>query len=527
MKKLSTLMFAFILASTFIAFKQNNDSPLPPTVKTEDGLVSGVKSSAGDVMAFKGIPFAAPPIGNFRWKAPQPAIHWEGVRKCDAFGPSPMQPAPKPFFVWTNEFLIPEAPISEDCLYLNVWTKTASTHKKPVLVWIYGGGFGTGGAGVPIYDGEAMARKDVVFVSFNYRVGVFGFFAHPELSKESLIHSSGNYGLMDQIAALKWVKKNIAAFGGDPDNVTIAGQSAGSMSVNCLVASPKAKGLFQQAIAESGSMMISNENKKMIDLNTAEAQGVVAAKGAEVTSLQDLRALSSQQLLEKVKGQFGPIADVYNILPEPVYRIFAEKKENKVSVIVGWNADEGIVINLKNKEDYIKQLRTDYGARASDVLKYYPAGTDEEAANSQVQLNRDVTFALSGYQWAKLQSSRKDKPVYVYNFSRRPPAEGEYIKYKSFHTAEVAYALDDLKFLDRPWQPVDHQLSKTMSDYWVNFARNGDPNAKGLPQWPQFNEKTNQVIVLGDKVTAQTILDKERLDFMLKLLNRTLEEMKQ
>jgi para-nitrobenzyl esterase len=524
MKKLSTLLFSLLLVVALFAFKQNND--LPDVVKTEEGLVSGVKNTTGDIIAFKGIPFAAPPVGALRWKAPQPAAHWEGVRKCDAFGPSPMQAEPKPFFVWTKEFLIPAQPISEDCLYLNVWTKTDNTSKKPVFVWIYGGGFSSGGAGVPIYDGEAMAGKGVVFVSINYRVGVFGFFAHPELSKESLIHSSGNYGLMDQIAALKWIRKNIAAFGGDPENVTIAGQSAGSMSVNCLVASPKAKGLFQKAIAESGSMMISNENKKMMDLNAAEAQGEAAAKVAETTSLQDLRALSSQQLLEKVKGQFGPIADVYNVLPEPVYQIFAEKKENKVPVIVGWNADEGIVFGIKNKADYIKQLRIDYGTRAADVLKYYPAGTDEEAANSQVQLSRDVTFALSGYQWAKLQSSRKDKPVYVYNFTRRPPAEGDYVKYKSFHTAEVAYALDDLKFLDRPLQPVDQQLSKTMADYWVNFAKNGNPNADGLPQWPQFNEQTNQVIVLGDTVTAQTILNKQRLDFMLKLLNRTLEEMK-
>ncbi|OKS84888.1 Putative inactive carboxylesterase 4 [Mucilaginibacter polytrichastri] len=497
-----------------LAFKQNND--LPDAVKTEAGMVSGIKSSAGDVTSFKGIPFAAPPVGALRWKAPQPAAHWDGVKKCDAFGPSPMQAEPKPFFVWTKEFLIPAEPISEDCLYLNVWTKTINTNKKPVFVWIYGGGFSSGGAGVPIYDGEAMARKDIVFVSINYRVGVFGFFAHPELSKESLLHSSGNYELMDQIAALKWVKKNIAAFGGDPENVTIAGQSAGAMSVNCLVASPKAKGLFQKAIAESGSMMIANASRQMMDLNTAEAQGIKAAQAAEVNSLQDLRAMSSKELLEKVKGHFAPIADGYNVLPEPVYQLYTENKQNNVPLLTGWNADEGIVPDIKNKDTYIKQIRAEYGTHAADILKYYPAGTDAEAAQSQVNLNRDITFAISGYQWAKLQSSRKSKPVYVYNFTRRPPAEGEYVKYKSFHTAEVAYALDDLKFLNRPWQPADRQLAKNMSAYWINFMRTGNPNGSGLPQWPQFNEQSNQVIVLGDKTSAHTLLDKQRLDFMLK-----------
>ncbi|MDP9047401.1 MAG: carboxylesterase family protein, partial [Bacteroidota bacterium] len=235
----------------------------------EGGQVSGIKSKLSDVVSFKGIPFVAPPVGEFRWKAPQPVIPWKGVKNCDAFGPSPMQAKPVPFMVYTKEFLIPEQPISEDCLYLNVWTRPRTASKKPVFVWIYGGGFSSGGTAVPIYDGEAMAKRGIIFVSVNYRVGIFGFMAHPGLTKESPDNSSGNYGLLDQIAALRWVKKNISAFGGDPNNVTIAGQSAGSMSVNCLVASPVAKGLFNKAIAESGSTMVANPFVKANDLQSA------------------------------------------------------------------------------------------------------------------------------------------------------------------------------------------------------------------------------------------------------------------
>ncbi|GAB3529593.1 hypothetical protein GCM10027443_09200 [Pontibacter brevis] len=218
--------------------------PVPGVITTQAGKVSGVRNLSGDVVSFRGIPFAAPPVGDLRWKAPQPVKPWAGVRKADAFGPSPMQAEPAPFSMWSEEFLIPKEPISEDCLYLNVWTGARSgKEKRPVLVWIYGGGFNSGGSAVPIYDGEAMAQKGIVFVSTNYRVGPFGFFAHPELTKESGKGASGNYGLMDQIAALQWVQQNIAAFGGDPANVTIAGQSAGAMSVHALVASPLAKGL--------------------------------------------------------------------------------------------------------------------------------------------------------------------------------------------------------------------------------------------------------------------------------------------
>src|SRR5579863_6920032 len=263
MKKQTRILLDVLLLSTpvflYSFITKSNIAPALSEAKTDAGMVSGIKNSTGDVTAFKGIPFAAPPVGDLRWKAPQPVQHWDGIKKCDSFGPSPMQLKPFPFIVYTSEFLIPENPIGEDCLYLNVWTGAKSkAEKRPVFVWIYGGGFSSGGSACPIYDGEALAKKGIIFVSINYRVGVFGFFAHPELTKESPDKASGNYGLLDQIAALKWVKKNIAAFGGDPDKVTIAGQSAGSMSVNALVASPLTKGLFKRAIAESGSFLVKN-----------------------------------------------------------------------------------------------------------------------------------------------------------------------------------------------------------------------------------------------------------------------------
>ncbi|MGZ3873669.1 MAG: carboxylesterase family protein, partial [Mucilaginibacter sp.] len=262
MRKIYPLVvFVFLAGASVLIYSfriKETNRKLPEVIQVEGGLISGLKNTSGDVVSFKGIPFAAPPTGPLRWKGPQPVIPWKDEKKCVAFGPSPMQPKPVPFGVYTTEFLIPDQPISEDCLYLNVWAKAVQSSKRPVFVWIYGGGFASGGAAVPIYDGEAMAKKGIIFVSINYRVGVFGFLAHPELTRESPQKASGNYALLDQIAALRWVRRNIAGFGGDPDNVTIAGQSAGSMSVNCLVASPAAKGLFNKAIAESGSMMVAN-----------------------------------------------------------------------------------------------------------------------------------------------------------------------------------------------------------------------------------------------------------------------------
>lgn len=496
-----------LVLSSFI--KQHPTSAFEK-VKVEGGLVSGFTNADGDIHIFKGIPFAAPPVGSLRWKAPQPVQPWSGIKICNKFSASPMQASPVPFSMWTEEFLIPKEPISEDCLYLNVWSGASSPkEKRPVLVWIYGGGFGSGGSACPIYDGEAMAKKGIVFVSFNYRVGIFGFFAHPELTKESGNNASGNYGIMDQIAALKWVQKNIAAFGGDPDNVTIAGQSAGSMSVNCLVASPLAKNLFNKAIAESGASFTNNN----ASLQKAEEDGVRLMKTAKATSIADMRSMPAADLMKNAQGLRGPNIDGY-VLPDAIVNIFREGKENKVSLLTGWNQDEGLMFGpIKKADDFKQDAEKNYGADAQTFLQYYPASTDAEAAKSQLDLSRDQIFGAQNYTWANMASNHGSK-VYVYRFTRKVPATGEYVKYGAFHTGEVPYAYDNLKFVNRPWLDVDHDLAKTMSGLFANFVKTGNPNGDGLPKWDAYNIADKKIMVFDVKSEEKTIPDAATLDFL-------------
>jgi para-nitrobenzyl esterase len=505
----TAMLAASVISYSFIV----NIASFLAVVPTEAGLVSGVKTD--DIMAYRGIPFAAPPIGDLRWKAPQPVKHWDGVRKCVSFSASPMQSKPVPFMVYTSEFLIPESPISEDCLYLNVWTGAKTkTDKLPVFVWIYGGGFTSGGSACAIYDGEAMAKKGIIFVSINYRVGAFGFLAHPELTKEANGKASGNYALLDQIAALKWVKRNIAAFGGDPNNVTVGGQSAGSMSVNCLVASSLTKGLFNRAIAESGSMVVNNQLLPATTLHAAEENGTKLAEKAGAKTLAEMRALPAEEVLKKFQGRFAPIVDGY-VLTRSVPDIFASNKQNHVALITGWNDDEFGGQN-KNKEDFKRWAQTQYGADAATFLKYFPAGTDEQAKESQDKLARDQIFAVAGFKWGALQSKYANSPVYLYNFDRKVPAEGDMKKYGAFHTAEVPYMLDNLKFLNnRPFEPVDRELARAMSGYWVNFIKTGNPNGAGLPEWPKYNTISYKIKSFNAKSATETLPDKDGLAFLL------------
>lgn len=492
----------------------------PGIVKTNAGLISGTTNKDGDIHIFKGIPFAAPPVGALRWKAPQPVQSWRGIKKCDEFSASPMQSKPVPFSMWTEEFLIPKEPISEDCLYLNIWTgATSAKEKRAVIVWIYGGGFASGGSAVPIYDGEAMAKKGVVFISINYRVGIFGFFAYPELTKESGNNASGNYGLMDQIAALQWVQKNIKAFGGDPKNVTIAGQSAGSMSVNCLVASPLAKNLFQKAIAESGASFVSG-GIGTTTLQQAEREGLKIAQSLSASSIYELRDKPAEELLQKAQSLRGPIIDGY-VLPDAPANIFIAGKENNVDLLTGWNEDEGLLFSpIKNAENFRKEAAQQYGADAQKFLQFYPASNDSEAAASQLKLSRDMIFGVQNYTWANVQSDQGKSKVYVYRFVRKLPATGEYVKYGAFHTGEVPYAYDNLKFVNRPWEAIDRQLANTMSSYWVYFIKTGDPNGKGLPGWSQYNTNTNMVMILGEKPETKKLPSKDALDFLCKKMTR-------
>lgn len=470
----------------------------PPAVQVTGGLVAGSLVEGTEIQVFKGIPFAAPPTGHNRWRAPQPVIPWTGVRNCTAFGPSPMQSKPVPFMYWSKEFLIPEQPISEDCLYLNVWTGAKDkAEKRPVLVYIYGGGFRSGGSGCAIYDGTAMAEKGIIFVSINYRVGCFGFFAHPELTGESGYGASGNYALLDMIAALKWVNENIEAFGGDPDQVTIAGQSAGSYGVNFLTASPLAKGLFSKAIGESGANFYSNALRGNSELKNAENAGLEYGRTMQATDLAALRELPAEKILATYHGISWPIADDY-VLPGTIMGIYQASKENDFALLAGWNANDIVMGPPVKQADFHASMEKRFGDEVHQLWELYPDRNQEESDAAQKAINRDESFGVQVYTWAKLHSAN-GKPVFLYNFNHRLPAYDPSTDFGAFHSGEIVYAYDNLKTLDRPWQANDHQIAAMMSSYWVNFVRTGNPNGEGLPKWPAFDAVGTQTMVIDNE----------------------------
>jgi para-nitrobenzyl esterase len=530
MKRLSILSISSFFL-TFAACRSHKRSVKKQKpvhlVHTENGMVSGIPTKTAGVEVFKGIPYAAAPVGDLRWRAPQPHKKWDKVLNADHFCANCMQatqaqqmdpPHINRKSVWTKPFLIPKSPMNENCLYLNIWTAAkSSSEKRPVIVWIHGGAFQNGSGSVPVYNGRAMAKKGVVFVTINYRLGVMGFLALPQLTKESGHNTSGNYGLLDQIAALKWVKKNIAAFGGDPDNVTVDGQSAGAFSINYLVASPWAKGLFQRAIGESGGNMISDPMKTTISLQQAEYKGEQLLNKLHVSSLEQLRKLPADTI-QKVAGPFNPNIDGY-VLPEKVSKIFAEGKQNDVPTLTGWNVDEGTAFSIFSKPtttaEFKKRAKQVFGDESGQLLKYYPAQTDKEAQQSQIHLTRDLLIAIQNYDWANVQCKTGKSNVYLYTFDRKVPATGNFKFFGAFHSGEIAYALDNLGYLNRPWKLVDRKLADIMSSYWVNFARTGNPNGKGLPNWPVYNPNRNRDMELGKTTGPQPIPNKSAMDFLI------------
>ena len=479
-------------------------------VQTANGKVEGYVKE--NLRIFKGIPFAAPPIDEFRWKAPQPVQNWTGVKKCTEFSASPIQNKPQPFSCWTEEFIAKPEPLSEDCLYLNVWTSSKNKEKHPVLVWIYGGGLNSGSTNCDIYDGEEIVKKGVVFVSINYRVGVMGFMAHPELSKESGYNSSGNYGFLDQIAALKWVQKNIAAFGGDPNNVTIAGQSAGAFSVNAMIASPLAKGLFHKAIPQSGGLLSNRFNQ---NLTESEQQGLKFMEKANCNSIADLRKKSADEIQKASNlqgfGRFGTTMDGY-VLPTNIFEHFKNGKHNQVPIMTGWVTGDGSLMGVPNTslDNYKKEVQTKYGTKADEFLTIFPASTDDEAKAAKL---KQGLLGFAGMP-SHLLATFTNKPSYLYHYSHVPPDKPNFPNYGAFHTSEVPYALHTLHTWKRNWQQLDKDLENTMTSYWVNFAKIGNPNGKGLPEWKTYDKQAGNIMVFGDKIYNEKGLFKKEFDFL-------------
>lgn len=451
----------------------------PAPVKVKEGLLQGTFENG--LTIYKGVPFAAPPLGELRWRAPQPAAKWDGVRHADKFAPEPIQGGNS------------ASGKSEDCLYLNVWTPAKSPDEKiPVLVWIYGGGFNYGGTAESTYNGEKLAKKGVVLVSIAYRLGQLGFLAHPELSAENPHHTSGNYGLLDMMAGLKWIRENIAAFGGDPNKVTIFGESAGGIAVSMLCASPLAKGLFDGAISESGgsfgpTRVTTFPGENMKTLHDAEAAGEAYAKGAGFASIADLRKVDADKL-PAVRGLAWPITDGW-VIPDDQYKLYEAGKYNETPILVGYNSDEGASFSPpKTPEDYIAAVKTRYGKFADDLIKAYPGGTGTVAKTAR-DLSRDAAFGWHTWSWASLQATSGKSKVFYYYFDQHPvyPEGSPPAGYGSPHGQEVAYVFGTLDTSNPQTTKTDLDISDAMGTYWTNFAKYGDPNGSGEPQWPVFN----------------------------------------
>jgi para-nitrobenzyl esterase len=468
------------------------------------GRVTGV--AANGIVSFKGIPFGAPPVGALRWKAPQPVKAWTGVKEASTFGPSCMQDA-----MFARLFGAPPE-MSEDCLYLNVWTPAKTPGDAlPVMVWIYGGGFVGGQTSVPLYDGTKLAEKGVVLVSVAYRLGALGFLAHPDLSRESG-KGSGNYGLQDQIAGLRWVKANIAKFGGDPNRVTIFGESAGGIAVSMLAASPAAKGLFQRAISESGgsfgSAKYANEGGVNVPpLKAAETTGKTFLEKLGAKDIGAAREIPAQKIqAAQGPGMGGPVSfwPVFDgdVLPGDQYELYQAKKFNDTPVLIGTNSDEGSLFVQPGvtAASFVKLVRDGFGPHADAILAAYPHATDAEAIKSTKDLFRESTFAWHTWAWATLQTEKGTGKAYVYYFDHREPRTPNGAG--ANHGDEIAYVFRNLPAPvfgapgpPPPIRPEDTKISDLMSSYWVNFAKTGDPNGPGLPAWPAFSTAAQNAMI--------------------------------
>lgn len=493
-------------------------------VRTPNGILEGVISADGKVRTFKGIPYAAPPIGELRWKAPQPVQAWSGLRKASEYGPRCMQAH---IF---DDMVFHDAGPSEDCLHLNLWMPAKpATKKLPVMVWIHGGGFTAGATSEPRQDGGNLSKQGVLVVSMNYRMGIFGFFSHPDLDQESGHNASGNYGLLDQAAALQWVKQNIALFGGDPANVTIFGESAGSFSVSALMASPVAQGLFQRAIGESGAYF--GPTLQLIPREKSEKSYAEFAQSAlGTTSLQALRAKTATELLDtstkQTKVSFEPNIDGY-FLVEDVYTTYAKGRQSRVPLLAGWNADEGSYQSFFEKDEptaknYAAHAKTMFGEHVPEFLKQYPGETDAEAKRSAQDFTGDEFIAYSTWKWIEMHQATAKTPIYRYQFDQAPPAaDGSAGPGGAYHSAEIEFVFNVLSSKPLPWRAEDRKLSDLMSAYWTNFAKTGNPNGPGLPQWKAFEKASGYPVMhLSSESRCEPEQHRSRYEFKDSLSKR-------
>ena len=506
---LSTRFSLLVVAAIVLAVGPGL-ATLPATVRIDAGLVAGVAGGTADMRVFKGIPFAAPPVGPLRWRPPQPVKSWDGVRQANQFGAQCMQPGDAAG--GPQGGTAAAAPtLSENCLYLNVWTEAASaSERRPVIVWSHGGAFTIGtGSG---RDGEALARKGAVVVAYNYRLGPFGFFSHPELTRESERNASGNYGLMDLVAVLRWVQQNITAFGGDPNRVTLMGQSAGGRLTRAAVASAQAKGLFHRAISQSAPVRI----ERMLTRAEAEKAGQADAAKIEAASLAALRATPAHEIQRGMPvGRL--VVDGWYVT-EDIAITIAEGRHNRVDLLVGSNKDEAMFVSrypaspffgLENTtaQQFIDGARRRFGSNAGAFLDLYPAGSsDADARASQRAAFRDEA-AWNARDWA-LAQTRAGGKAYLYYFVHEPPAAPGQPNRGAAHNAEVPYAFNGPVAL---WTNVDRALADAMSSYWVNFASSGDPNGAGLPAWPALQPNAHERMILGPKIEMGPALDAGRV----------------
>ena len=528
--------FLILISSVGVA---QNDNAFPVEVKVENGIIEGNFDTHTGIQTYFGVPFAKPPIGDLRWKAPQPLDNWEGVKKTKEFGPRPMQT------LVFGDMKSRSKGLSEDCLYLNIWTPASrNTKDLPVLVYFFGGGNVAGDASEYRYDGESMAKKGIVVVTTNYRLNIFGFFAHPELSAEAPYGASGNYGLLDQNAALKWVHKNIAAFGGSPNKITIAGESAGSIGVSQQMASPLSKNLIAGAIGESGAGI--KPTMAPVSLKEAENTGLEFAKNAGYPNLAELRKLSTRAVYEiyneSKRFGFPAVIDGY-FLPKSLPEIFESKQQAMVPLLLGWNSAEipGMAFmqgQPYTEENYLAKVKEAYPETHDEVLKLYPHGSVQEIERSATDLASDRFIAYSTWKWFDLHRKNSDQKVYRYQYSKlRPPLKdktlasglaGGTVKKDSDapakpeaigapHACEIEYCMGNLHLVDDyVWTEDDFKVSETMQNYFANFIKTGNPNGENLANWPfaAVNDTSPSVMILNMESEAKKVTNDARYEFL-------------